>query len=104
MLKELKKAKEFIFFEYFIIKPGKMWDSILEILKEKASKGLDVRVMYDDLRCVGSLNFNYYKELKKYPVEWDVVPKSWIHEIFNEIQFVIKKTEDGTIISEKERR
>ena len=65
MLKELKKAKEFIFFEYFIIKPGKMWDSILEILKDKASKGVDVRVMYDDLGCVGSLNLNYYKELEK---------------------------------------
>ena len=31
MLKELKKAKKFIFFEYFIIAKGKMWDSILEI-------------------------------------------------------------------------
>lgn len=47
---------------------------------------------------------DFYKELKKYPVEWDMVPKSWIREIFNEIQFEIKKTEDGTIISEKERR
>lgn len=47
---------------------------------------------------------DFYKELKKYPVEWDMVPKSWISEIFNEIQFEIKKTEDGTIISEKERR
>ena len=47
---------------------------------------------------------DFYKELKKYPVEWDMVPKSGIREIFNEIQFEIKKTEDGIIISEKERR
>ena len=29
MLKELEKAKEFIFLEYFIINHGLMWDSIL---------------------------------------------------------------------------
>ena len=38
---------------------------------------------------------DFYKELKNYPVEWDMVPKSWIREIFNEIQFEIKKTGDG---------
>ena len=46
---------------------------------------------------------DFYKELKHYPVEMDMVLKSWIREIFNEIQFEIKKTKDGTIISEKER-
>ena len=69
MLKELKTAKEFIFFEYFIVKPGKMWDPILEILKEKAQLGLDVRVMYDDLGCVGSLSKKYPKELEKYGIK-----------------------------------
>ena len=29
MIKELKKANKFIFFEYFIVAPGKMWNSIL---------------------------------------------------------------------------
>jgi len=32
---DLKKAKRFIFLEYFIITPGKMWDGIFDILKEK---------------------------------------------------------------------
>lgn len=31
MVKEMKKAKKFIFLEYFIIKPGEMWDTILDI-------------------------------------------------------------------------
>lgn len=47
---------------------------------------------------------DFYKELKNYPVECGMVSKSWIREIFNEIQFEIKKTEDGTIISEKGRK
>ena len=35
MLEELKKAKKFIFIEYFIINNGTMWQEILDILKEK---------------------------------------------------------------------
>ena len=65
MLKELKKAKKFIFFEYFIIQHGKMWDSILEILREKAKEGVDVRVMYDDLGCIALLPKDYPDELEK---------------------------------------
>ena len=45
MLEELKKAERYIFLEYFIINKGVMWDTILEILKEKAKQGVDVRVI-----------------------------------------------------------
>ena len=38
MIMELRKARRFIFLEYFIIAPGVMWDSILEILKEKSQR------------------------------------------------------------------
>ena len=65
MIEELKKAEKFIFFEYFIVAHGKMWDSILKILEEKAKKGVDVRVMYDDLGCISTLEKNYPKELEK---------------------------------------
>lgn len=64
MLEELKKAENYIFLEYFIIGPGVMWDSILEILKQKAAQGLDVRVMYDDFGCITLLPSNYKKELE----------------------------------------
>lgn len=75
MIKELKKANEFIFFEYFIIAPGKMWNSILEILKEKAKQGVEVRVMYDDLGCFSSLKSSYPKELEKYGIKCVVFNK-----------------------------
>ena len=65
MIEKLKEAKKFIFIEYFIIERGKFWDSILEILIEKAEAGLDVRVMYDDLGSIGTLPRKYYKKLEK---------------------------------------
>ena len=75
MLKELKKAKKFIFFEYFIIAKGKMWDSILEILKQKVKDGVEVRVMYDDLGCVATLESSYPKQLEKYGIKCVVFNK-----------------------------
>ena len=65
ILKELKKAKKFIFIEYFIIKEGEMWDSILEILEDKVKQGVDVRVIYDDLGSFTSLSAFYQKTLEK---------------------------------------
>ena len=64
LLEELKKAEKFIFLEYFIVHTGKMWDSILEILTHKASLGVDVRVMYDDIGSVSTLPPHYYKQLE----------------------------------------
>lgn len=69
MLEELKKAEKFIFFEYFIVAHGKMWNSILEIMKEKAKNGVDVRVMYDDLGSMTTLDSDYPKELEKYGIK-----------------------------------
>ncbi|MGN0612634.1 MAG: cardiolipin synthase [Porcipelethomonas sp.] len=63
MLKDLKKAEKFIFLEYFIIEEGVFWNSILDILKEKAAQGVDVRVVYDDIGCMCTLPGDYYKTL-----------------------------------------
>lgn len=65
LIKELKKAKKYIFMEYFIIEEGKMWNNILDILEQKAKEGLDVRLMYDDMGCVNLLPYAYDKILEK---------------------------------------
>ena len=68
ILEELKKAKKFIFLEFFIIEEGFFWDSILEVLKEKAQEGIDVKLVYDDIGCMMTLPGNYDKQLKKYKI------------------------------------
>lgn len=65
MLEELKKAKKFILMEYFIIDPGKMWDSIHEILVAKAKEGVKVHLLYDDVGTVTMLPSSYYKKLRE---------------------------------------
>ena len=65
MLEELKQAKKFIFLEYFIIKKGKMWDEILNILEQKASEGIEIRLIYDDMGCIAFLSSDYPKKIEE---------------------------------------
>lgn len=64
MLEELKKAKKFIFIEYFIIEDGEFFNSIYEILKEKAKEGVDVRFIYDDFGSVAKIDKNFYRKVR----------------------------------------
>ena len=64
MLRELEKAERFIFMEYFIIEEGRMWDSLLDILRRKARQGVDVRVIFDDVGCMNTLPFRYERYLE----------------------------------------
>lgn len=64
MIEDLKKAEHFIFMEYFIISKGSLWEEIFAILKEKAEKGLDVRVIYDDIGSMKELPKHFEKNLK----------------------------------------
>ena len=59
MLEDLKRAEKFIFLEYYIVDEGLMWDSILEILEEKASQGVEVKMLYDDIGCMVTLPGDY---------------------------------------------
>lgn len=65
ILEDLKKADKYIFLEYFIIEEGIFWNSILDILKEKAANGVEVRVVYDDVGCMCTLPGDYYKTLRQ---------------------------------------
>ena len=65
MLEEMKKAERFIFVEYFIVENGLMWDSMVEIMAEKAAQGVDVRVMYDDLGSISTYSKENVKTLHK---------------------------------------
>ena len=64
MLEEMKKAEKYIFSEYFIVERGVMWDSMVDIMAEKAAQGVDVRVMYDDLGSISTYSDQNVRELR----------------------------------------
>lgn len=63
-LEELKKAKSFIFIEFFLIGEGEMWSQILKILEEKKNEGVKIKILYDDFGSFGRIPGNYDKILK----------------------------------------
>ncbi len=69
---ELKKAKKFIFLEYFIVEEGVMFNKILEILKEKVKEGVEVRLMYDDIGSIMTVPSNFAKTLEKEGIKCQV--------------------------------
>lgn len=67
---DLKNAKNFIFLEFFIInQTSTIWNEILEILKEKAKNGVEVRLIYDGMGCLNILPRNYPQTLKQYGIQ-----------------------------------
>lgn len=64
LLNELRNAQHFIFLEFFIIEAGEMWNAVLAILEEKIRKGVEVRLMYDDIGSIGKVPKDYYKTLQ----------------------------------------
>lgn len=65
ILKDLERAEKFIFMEYFIIGPGKMFGSMLDILKRKVKEGVEVRIIYDDFGSINVTPAGFIKQLQK---------------------------------------
>jgi len=63
-LQELEAAKRYIFMEYFIVDYGEMWDRIHEVLRRKVAAGVDVRLIYDDMGCITTLDKKFPKQLE----------------------------------------
>ncbi len=64
LLREIEKAEKYIFIEYFILAPGRVWDSILELLRKKSREGVLVRILYDDLGSINVLPAGYAQKLR----------------------------------------
>lgn len=81
LLEELNNAKHYIFMEYFIIKQGEMWNGVLEVLAQKASQGVDVRLIYDDFGCAMWIPSRFIKEMESYGIK--VAPFNKISPVIN---------------------
>ena len=71
-VKDLRNAKNFIFIEFFIIRPGYMWQTVLDILTEKVKQGVEVRVMYDGMGCMTLLPSDYPELMEKQGIKCKV--------------------------------
>ncbi len=50
-LEDLRKAKKFLWLEFYIAAEGEFFGEVLSVMEERAAAGVDVRFLYDDLGC-----------------------------------------------------
>lgn len=64
LAKDIKKAKRFIFLEFFIVKDGDLLEELLTLLSNKVKEGVEVYFMYDDAGTIPSEPKNLVERLK----------------------------------------
>ncbi|MCR5417231.1 MAG: cardiolipin synthase [Pseudobutyrivibrio sp.] len=59
----MESAQKYIFFEYHAIEDDKAWDKVFQVMKRKASEGVEVRVFYDDMGSIGFITTDFIDRL-----------------------------------------
>ncbi len=65
LLEELEMAENYIFIEFFILAEGKMWRQIYEILKRKASQGVEIKIIFDDFGSIKRQHKGFINKLRQ---------------------------------------
>jgi cardiolipin synthase len=68
LIEEMKHATKYIHFEYYIIRNDALFQEIMQVLKQKAKEGVEVRILYDAMGC-RMMPKRVMKELKAAGIE-----------------------------------
>jgi len=90
MLGEMRRARHFIYLEYFIIEDGLMWGEMCEVMRRKVEEGVDVRLIYDDLGSLPTFSSRDTARLDEMGVKWIA---------FNKVAFI-----SGTLNNRSHRK
>lgn len=64
LLEDIRNAREFIHFQYYIIKNDVVFSRILEALLEKVQEGVEVRILFDAMGC-RFVSHKFWKQLEE---------------------------------------
>lgn len=65
MLDDMSKARHFILLEYHAIEVSEAFQRIEEVLEEKATQGVEIKIIYDDVGSIGFINNDFVNRMKK---------------------------------------
>ncbi len=51
LIEDMRQARDFIHMEYYIIKNDVLFQRIIEVLRQKAAEGVEVRILFDSMGC-----------------------------------------------------
>ncbi len=85
MMRHMQQAKRFIFLEYYILAEGKLWDQMLEILRDRARNGVEIKIIFDDFGNITRLSGEMLKKMDMAGI--DVKIFNPVHQYVNRLYF-----------------
>ncbi len=67
MLEKMKQAEKYVFLEYFILSEGYLLEELLEVLTELGNKGVEIKIIYDDIGSKRALSNKIMKKFVSIP-------------------------------------
>jgi cardiolipin synthase len=96
LIAHLKQAKTYIFMEYYILAEGQIWDRIFEVLRERASQGVEVKLIFDDFGNITRLPDQMLQRIQNSGIEVEVFNP--VHRYVNRIYFNYRDHRKITVI------
>lgn len=82
LLADLRAARQTIHLQYYIWRPDRLGEDLLELLSAKVAEGVKVRVLYDPVGSFGIKGAIYWRRLRARGVEcWPASPLWRVHTI-----------------------
>ena len=66
-VKRMARAERFIFLEFFILAEGQLWDQIREVLADRARRGVEVKIIFDDFGNITRMRAETIERMRE---EW----------------------------------
>ena len=87
LLNDIKNAKSFIHIQYYIIENDNLGNELKRLLIEKASQGIEVRVLYDDVGCWSWSEKNFFNEMVDAGIEVKPFFKVTFPQLANKLNY-----------------
>ncbi|MCQ2771386.1 MAG: cardiolipin synthase [Clostridia bacterium] len=65
LVEDISNAKKYVFMEYHAFENAKAWKMIEDVLVERVSHGVEVRIIYDDVGSISFIDSDFAKGLKE---------------------------------------
>ena len=85
ILARMARAEHFIFLEYFILADGEVWNRMRDILCERAERGVEVKIIFDDFGNIKRFSGENLEVLRGSGAE--VIVFNPVHEYVNRLYF-----------------
>lgn len=84
-LSRMERAERFIFMEYFILAEGKLWDRMMEVLEDRARRGVEVKIIFDDFGNITRMRSETIERMRGAGME--VCVFNPVHQYVNRLYF-----------------